>query len=765
MENSRPRFETVPGRAVTRRPQLTVEELHQLRWLLGSVLTLLSVWTVFYMDVDAWTLMVITSAAAIATVVSPTLPARIPRFVHTLAFPAIVAFFSADLWLKSEVLPAMVRLDILLLLYRSITYRARRDDLQVIVLGLFLIIIAGVLTVSLTFAAQILCYTACALAFLFVITLADSGSVPAQAGPADPRAVPSWAAHADWPQLFRRLREVANWRALGLGGILFAAVVAVSALLFLAIPRFQLESSMLLERFITKKAKSGFNDTIRFGDVTEIQQDTSVALSVDISDQSQVPATPYWRMLVLDQYEGGTFRLSRTMRGDRFDAERSGSFLVGRNLSRRGPPVFWTFFLESGISRYLPLLGHFERMRFRETQNFRSAPTLGVVELRTEPVSMTAYLVEDFDVSGAVRDDEFAKRWEERMSHSRAALMLQLAVGEEDVATLRQLAVAAAGEEQLPAAQFALRVNDWLRRNHDYSLSPRIPAGAGDPLIRWVNSREAGHCELFAGSFVLLARAAGHPARIVTGFRGGSWNAYSQNFTVRNSDAHAWAEIFDPATGSWLRADPLGAPAGGGAEEAQGQAAILARLDRSWTARLDSLRVFWYRRIVSFDQRSQAETLRAVKEATQSSGRRLRETLERYARGIRNWVASPWSIGRWLGLVAVIALSLAAGWWWREFGHRWTRRWLSRRGPNRGDPVRQEASRWLRAIREFEARIPVAGEAGAPAGGEFRIVVPELQRLRFGAAETWARPEQVFRRARQALAAARRARRVTRSGA
>jgi len=52
-----------------------------------------------------------------------------------------------------------VRLDILLLLYRGSTYRQRRDDLQVIVLGLFLIVVAGVLTVSLTFAVQILAFT------------------------------------------------------------------------------------------------------------------------------------------------------------------------------------------------------------------------------------------------------------------------------------------------------------------------------------------------------------------------------------------------------------------------------------------------------------------------------------------------------------------------------------------------------------------------------------------------------------------------------
>src|ERR1043165_5532171 len=160
--------------AATKRPQLTLEELQQLKWLLGALLSLIGVSTVFYMDVDAWTLMAITAAATLSTLFRPTLPGRLPGFVHTLAFPAIVAFFVVDFWLKGEVLPAMVRLDSLLLIYRNVTYRQRRDDLQIIVLGLFLVVVAGVLTVSLMFAVHLLIYTGCALALLLVVTLSDA---------------------------------------------------------------------------------------------------------------------------------------------------------------------------------------------------------------------------------------------------------------------------------------------------------------------------------------------------------------------------------------------------------------------------------------------------------------------------------------------------------------------------------------------------------------------------------------------------------------
>ncbi len=732
-----------------RRPQLSPDELQQLKWLLGGVLTLLAVSTIFYMDVEAWSLMAVTLVATTVTLVWPALPARLPPLAHTLAFPAIVAFFAADLWLKTEVLPAMVRLDLLLLLYRNVSYRQRRDDLQVIVLGLFLIIVAGVLTVSLLFAGQLLVYTACALAFLFTITLSDGAKTP-NAKPPPPNVAPAWAQHADWPMLARRLRDVADWRVLGLGVALFAGVVAVSALLFLAIPRFQLENGMFLDRFISKRAKSGFSESIRFGDVTDIQQDTSVAMNVDVSDPDRVPRLPYWRMLVLDEYREGTWRLSARLRNATFAGERTFNALRGTAVPRRGAAVYWTYYLEAGISRYLPLVGPFNQLVFVEAQNFQFARPLNVLALRQEPVTMTAYRVEGLDVSGLLPDPAFAAVWAERDGDRASRYALQNHTvsgpnGEADRATLARLVREATGGATLPAAEFATRVGAWLRANHTYTLAPRIPGAEGDPLVRWAASHEAGHCELFAGAFVLLARTAGFPARIVTGFKGGTWNPYSGNFTIRNSDAHAWAEIFDVETGAWRRTDPLEAAAPAQANETQSAATLAQRSDRSWTARFDSLRVFWYRRIVSFDQRSQAETLKALKEATQNSGKRLRAELQAALVAAKAWLAGPWDFRRFARVGAGTVLPAGLGWLWRMLGRRWWQRLWRANGPRHEDPVRREAGRWLRRLEAEGAPDAAAVEA-----------IAELQRLRFGARATWGEPTRVFRRARAAWRGVRR---------
>lgn len=720
-------------------PQLNLDELLQLKWLLGGLLTLLSAWTVFYLDLEAVWPVALTTLGVLLGVARPDWLARVPRWAHRLAFPGIVAFFAGDLWLTGEILPAMVRLDMLLLLYRGITYRKKRDDLQVIVLGLFLIVVAGVLTVSLAFAVQILAFTACALGFLLTITLAES----AGAGQAEIAGAPSWT-HVNWRRLMGRVRAATDWRVVALGGGLFAGVVVLSGLLFLAIPRFQLENSLFLERFITKKAKTGFNDTIRFGDVTEIQQDNSVALSVDVSDRSQIPATPYWRMLVLDEYRDGTFRLSTPLRHTAFPVERTDAQMHGTAKPQLGEAVYWTFYFESGVSRYLPLLGAFQILRFREIQNYRYGRDLGVVALREEPVTMTAYRVEDMTPGAPLPDPNYRKSLDDVAGKSRARqpLVLSIGVNDADKLILGKLTREISGGAKWTAGEFARRATAWLAGRHAYSLRPTVPIGGGDALVRWLSSSESGHCELFAGSLVLLARAEGFPARLVTGFKGGTWNAYSNNFTIRNSDAHAWCEVFDAAAGAWLRADPTPGAAASVGDETKGEAALASRLDSSWSARLDSLRMFWYRRVVNFDQRSQVETLKAVKETTTSYGKRVSAALERAAARLKEWLRRPWDARRLAVVVAWLGGLGGAVWALRNFRFPVMRFLLGNQ--RREDPVRSEAARWLRKL---------AGRHIVNAEG--LGVIAELQRLRFGAQGTWPEPQAAFQRARRAWRAAR----------
>src|SRR5271157_1241872 len=210
-----------------RRQRLSPDELQLLRWLLGGVLMLLSIATVFYLDIGSEAMAAVAASGVLLALAMPALPALVPAWAHRLAFPAIAIFFGVDLWRTGQLLPAIVRLDLLLLLYRGVSHRARRDDLQIIVLGLFLIVVAGVLTVSLLFAAQILVFTACALGLLMVVTITASAEGGQSPKLAVRGVVPGWAAHADWGLLARRLRQVAEWRLVASAVALFLGVVAL----------------------------------------------------------------------------------------------------------------------------------------------------------------------------------------------------------------------------------------------------------------------------------------------------------------------------------------------------------------------------------------------------------------------------------------------------------------------------------------------------------------------------------------------------------
>lgn len=736
-----------------KRPQLNLAELHQLKWILGGVLAVLSAWTVLYMEVDAWLWLVLITVCAPVAVRWPALTLRVPRWAHRLAFPLIVAALAADFYLNREPLPALIRLAMMLVFYRAVTPRKRRDDLQLIVLGLFLVVVAGVLSVSLAFAVQIVVFTGCALLFLLVINLIAAAEIGQPAAEMSAEAPPAWM-RGGFGRLARSLREATDWRVAVLAGGLFAGVVGLSALLFFALPRFEIGNSFFLDDLISRKSKTGFSENVRFGDVTDIQQDTSVALRVEVDDPGAIPANPYWRMLVLDTYDDGGFSVSAEL-GENVRVQRAkAARIAGSSRPRRGDAV-WTFYLEGGTTRYLPLLGSFNQILFNDgPQEHAINDELRILRLERTPAKMFAYRVEGMrseEVLGEVelvqprqpaplpRDppDESGNR-----ERPPAPLpdFLGLNLAGPDLAKVREWALAL---DATPgdAQRFARAACDWLAAQHGYSLQMNLGGGEGDPLVRWMGSREPGHCELFAGAFTLLARSAGYPARMVTGFRGGTWNAGSGHLSIRNSDAHAWCEIFDAASGRWVRVDPTpGATLPGQAAGPESTEAVLARMqDRSWNARWDGVRMFWYRRIVDFDQNTQAELARDAKNAVQTFTKRLKERIEAHLKAITGWLRQPWDGGRLV--TGLLAAGLAAGavWAWRIYGRLSWLRWRSG-GTRKGtDPVRREAGRWLRRMQLRDAG--ASGDAGVKA---------ELERLRYGRREAWPNPQGVFRRAKRA---------------
>jgi protein-glutamine gamma-glutamyltransferase len=216
----------------------------------------------------------------------------------------------------------------------------------------------------------------------------------------------------------------------------------------------------------------------------------------------------------------------------------------------------------------------------------------------------------------------------------------------------------------------------WFRRQpFRYTLQPgTLPPRA--PLDAFLFERREGFCGHFASAFTALMRAAGVPARVVSGYQGGAWvqplggTGYLE---LRQADAHAWSEVWLAGEG-WRRVDPTTwVPAGA---EARGRERLAAGpllwLQRQWWG----LDLAWSRLWLGFDRQGQAELLRRLLGERQA----------------------------WAGALALsgTALALAVG--------VAVLAWLRRHGsPTAADPWRRELDR---ALKSFAARgmAPQAGE-------------------------------------------------------
>ncbi len=169
------------------------------------------------------------------------------------------------------------------------------------------------------------------------------------------------------------------------------------------------------------------------------------------------------------------------------------------------------------------------------------------------------------------------------------------------------------GDKPLEIADRALQ--KFNQEEYYYTFEP--PPLAGEKVDDFLFNTRAGYCEFYSSAFVVLMRSAGIPARVVTGYMGGYYNANQNYVLVRNSDAHAWAEIWVEGRG-WVRVDPTAAVAperidlGARAAIAQSRGA----LDYEWLQRLanrlDGFQYLWNEWVIKFNAARQVDLLRPL---------------------------------------------------------------------------------------------------------------------------------------------------------
>ncbi len=136
-------------------------------------------------------------------------------------------------------------------------------------------------------------------------------------------------------------------------------------------------------------------------------------------------------------------------------------------------------------------------------------------------------------------------------------------------------------------------IEEWLS-GPEFQYTLDIPPLPGEhPMNVFFTQVRRGHCELFASAMALAVRSLGIPARVVSGYAGGEWDPQSRSYIIREGMAHLWVEVLFLDYG-WVPFDPSPMPD----SDYFTRNRILMQLTR-WMLRT---RMFWYQRIVGFDQ-------------------------------------------------------------------------------------------------------------------------------------------------------------------
>ena len=148
----------------------------------------------------------------------------------------------------------------------------------------------------------------------------------------------------------------------------------------------------------------------------------------------------------------------------------------------------------------------------------------------------------------------------------------------------------------------ARAIETGLRRDYGYTLD--MKASGADPLADFLFNVRAGHCEYFSTAMAVMLRTQNIPARVVNGFLSGEYNEAAGAYTVRQSDAHSWVEVYFPETNAWVTFDPTPA-AGRVVSQRTGLAGLLGKY-------AEAFELMWFQYVIGYDkqeQRSLATTL------------------------------------------------------------------------------------------------------------------------------------------------------------
>ncbi|WP_299065692.1 DUF3488 and transglutaminase-like domain-containing protein [Accumulibacter sp.] len=336
-------------------------------------------------------------------------------------------------------------------------------------------------------------------------------------------------------------------------------------------------------------ALSGLSEQMSPGSISSLTQSGAIAFRSQFAGEVPEKADLYWRGPVFDDYDGLTWR-ARPPAG--------GPARADPLIEARGQVHAYTSILEAHNQRWLLALD----VPTRLPPDSRLAPTLEV--LAREPLRVRSRV-------------SFVSALDYRASVAEAAAVLQQSLALPAQFNPRTRALAAEWQSLPPREIAEAALTKFRHEPFYYTLQP--PLLGPDAMDEFLFTTRRGFCEHYASAFVFLMRAAGVPARVVAGYQGGEVNPVDGYLTVRQSDAHAWAEIWLAGQG-WVRVDPTAAVAPARIE--QGIAAaltegeplpVVVRIDADWLRQLrnrwEAANNSWNQWVLGYNPQRQREVL------------------------------------------------------------------------------------------------------------------------------------------------------------
>jgi transglutaminase-like putative cysteine protease len=349
--------------------------------------------------------------------------------------------------------------------------------------------------------------------------------------------------------------------------------------------------------------RSGLSANMQVGNIAKLALDESVAMRIKFEGPVPPQQDLYFRGPVLSDFDGQQWRPSTT----RF----SSRYVLPANLTVSGAPVAYEVTLEPTSRTWLfvmeaasqsPSLPGFESVMQNDLQWQANRPITDLVRYKAQ--SYPIFRHGPLQAMPGLR--EFVEL-PPGFNPRTLALAAQIR---------RDPRYANAG-----SAELAKVVMERLRTGgYTYTLEPGV-FGQNTADEFWFDRKE-GFCEHIASSFVILMRALDVPARIVTGYQGGEFNSVGGFWVIRQSDAHAWTEVWQEGRG-WVRIDPTSAVAPGRTGASQRLAApqgvvaqTLSNLSPGFTAQIratwEAVNNAWNQRVLNYTQGKQLDLLKEM---------------------------------------------------------------------------------------------------------------------------------------------------------